>query len=859
MNLDKYTNLSREIIISAQNIALTKQHQNFAVEHILKAMIEEKNINVIKLFSDCGVDKTALEKIVEQNLQKFPIVTTNTGATSLYLTSELMHIFASSEIIAKQYNNEFITIYILFKAIFNAKNNTIIDIIKSASIDTSKINEVVDKMGLNKNAQGASAEEMHEVLEKYTKDVTEAARQNKIDPVIGRDEEIRRATQVLARRTKNNPLLIGEPGVGKTAIIEGLALRIVNDDVPETLRDKKILSLDLGALIAGAKFRGEFEERLKAVLKEVIDKAGDVILFIDELHTIIGAGASDGALDASNLLKPALARGELHCIGATTLNEYKKYIEKDQAFARRFQSIYVNEPSVEETISILRGLKEKYELYHGIRITDSAIISAAKLSARYITERFLPDKAIDLIDEAASKCRIEIDSKPENIDEIERQITQLKIEENSFASDADELTKQKIENIRKEIDGLEKEYNSLNATWKEEKNRIEILKNLKMQLEESKNELDRVTRAGDWTRASEITYGILPNLEKQITQLESEPTKNHMMKEEIGEYDIALIVAKWTGIPIDKLAGNEREKLVNMEKYLHEKIMGQDAAISAISNAIRRAKVGLQDQHRPIGSFMFLGPTGVGKTALSKMLAEFLFNDEQALLRVDMSEYMEKHSVSRLIGSPPGYVGFEEGGILTESVKRRPYQIILFDEMEKAHPDVFNILLQILDDGRLTDAKGTTINFKNTVIIMTSNLGSELMLLESKDADIESQVMQIVRGHFRPEFLNRIDEILLFTALGIDEIKKIAGLQIKILQNMLSDQNITLTIQDMALEWLGKKGYDPAYGARPLKRFIQKTLQDPIAMMILEEKIKSNDDIKVIYNEDKDNIEISAS
>ncbi|MET0529881.1 MAG: ATP-dependent chaperone ClpB, partial [Microvirga sp.] len=710
------------------------------------------------------------------------------------------------------------------------------------------INQAINDIRKGRTADSASAEQSYDALKKYSRDLTEAARQGKLDPVIGRDEEIRRTIQVLSRRTKNNPVLIGEPGVGKTAIAEGLALRIVNGDVPESLKDKQLLALDMGALIAGAKYRGEFEERLKAVLSEVTSAEGGIILFIDEMHTLVGAGKADGAMDASNLLKPALARGELHCVGATTLDEYRKHVEKDAALARRFQPVFVSEPTVEDTVSILRGLKEKYEQHHGVRITDSALVAAATLSNRYITDRFLPDKAIDLVDEASSRLRMQVDSKPEELDNIDREIVRLKIEQEALKKETDSASKDRLERLTKELADLEERSSAITQRWKAEKDKLGTAADLKKKLEEARNQLASAQRSGDWAKAGELSYGVIPGLEKQLSEVEAKADGGGLMEEAVTPDHVAGVVSRWTGVPVDKMLEGEREKLLHMEQDLGKRVVGQREAVEAVSTAVRRARAGLQDPNRPIGSFMFLGPTGVGKTELTKALAAFLFDDESALVRIDMSEYMEKHSVARLIGAPPGYVGYEEGGALTEAVRRRPYQVVLFDEIEKAHPDVFNVLLQVLDDGRLTDGQGRTVDFRNTLIIMTSNLGSEYLVNqpEGQDSDVvRDEVMGVVRAHFRPEFLNRVDEIILFHRLKRSEMGAIVDIQLARLEKLLLDRKITLELDDTAREWLAEKGYEPAYGARPLKRVIQKNVQDPLAEAILSGEIKDGETVPV--------------
>ncbi|HEX3536230.1 MAG TPA: ATP-dependent chaperone ClpB, partial [Stellaceae bacterium] len=769
------------------------------------------------------------------------------GAGQVYMAPELARVFDSAEKIAEKAGDSYVTVERLLLALAMASDTPAGKALGAAGVNPQSLNAAIEQVRKGRKADSPSAEEGYDALKKYARDLTEAAREGKLDPVIGRDEEIRRTIQVLSRRTKNNPVLIGEPGVGKTAIVEGLALRIVNGDVPESLKDKKLLALDLGAMVAGAKYRGEFEERLKAVLQEITAAAGEIIVFIDELHTLVGAGKAEGAMDASNMLKPALARGELHCVGATTLDEYRKHIEKDAALARRFQPVFVSEPSVEDTISILRGIKEKYEAHHGVRITDSALVAAATLSHRYITDRFLPDKAIDLMDEAASRLRMEVDSKPEEIDELDRRIVQLKIEREALKKEHDPASQDRLQKLETELQELEQDSATLTAEWQAEKQKLAGAQKLKEQLDQARTELDQAQRRGDWGRAGELTYGVIPQLERQLAEAEG-AEKARMLEEAVTPEHIAGVVSRWTGIPVDKMLEGERDKLLQMEGNLRRRVIGQEEAVVAVSNAIRRARAGLQDPNRPIGSFLFLGPTGVGKTELTKALAEFLFDDESAMVRVDMSEYMEKHSVARLIGAPPGYVGYDEGGALTEAVRRRPYQVILFDEIEKAHPDVFNVLLQVLDDGRLTDGQGRTVDFRNTLIVLTSNLGSEALASLPEGADIEQarpHVMEAVRAAFRPEFLNRLDEILLFRRLSRDDMKGIVEIQLRHLQRLLADRKITLEIDGAAEAWLADKGYDPVYGARPLKRVIQRELQNPLAQQILEGRIPDGSTVHV--------------
>ena len=838
MDFENYTERARGFVQSAQAMALREGHQRFVPEHLLKVLLDDSEGLAGNLIRSAGGNPKMALDLAEAALDKLPKVE-GSGAGQLYLAPETARLFEQAEKIAKKAGDSFVTAERLLLALAMAAGTDAANALKQSGITPQNLNSAIEGIRKGRTADSASAEQGYDALKKYTRDLTEGAREGKLDPVIGRDEEIRRVIQVLSRRTKNNPVLIGEPGVGKTAIAEGLAQRIINGDVPESLRDRQLLSLDLGALVAGAKYRGEFEERLKALLQEVTHGAGDIILFIDELHTLVGAGKAEGAMDASNMLKPALARGELHCVGATTLDEYRQHIEKDAALARRFQPVFVDEPTVADTISILRGLKDKYELHHSVRITDGAIVSAATLSNRYIADRFLPDKAIDLVDEAAARKRMVIDSKPEAIDELDRRIIQLKIEREALKKETDQASQERLAALEKELSELEQESAELTAKWQAEKGKLADVQTLKEQLEESRHELEVAQRQGDLAKAGEIAYGRIPELEQKLKEAE-EGSAQEMVQEAVTDDDIAAVVSRWTGVPVDRMLEGERDKLLQMEAKLHERVIGQEEAVTAVSNAVRRARAGLQDPNRPLGSFLFLGPTGVGKTELCKALATLLFDDEQAMIRIDMSEYMEKHSVARLIGAPPGYVGYEEGGALTEAVRRRPYQVILFDEVEKAHGDVFNVLLQVLDDGRLTDSHGRTVDFRNVMIILTSNLGSEFLaaLDENQPADAaRDQVMGVVQAAFRPEFINRLDEIILFNRLSRDDMTGIVDIQLQRLSALLEDRKLSLELSPAAKTWLADAGYDPVYGARPLKRTIQKNLQDPLARLILEGKI----------------------
>jgi ATP-dependent Clp protease ATP-binding subunit ClpB len=847
MNIDKYTDRSRGFIQSAQSLAQREGHQQFSTDHLLKVLLDDPEGLAAGLIDRAGGNSRAALAAAEAALAKRPKVSGG-GAGQTYLDPALARVFETAEKAGEKTGDSFVTVERLLLALAVEKNSEAGKILANAGVTPQNLNAAIEALRKGRTADSASAENAYDALKKYARDLTQAARDGKLDPVIGRDEEIRRTIQVLSRRTKNNPVLIGEPGVGKTAIVEGLALRIINRDVPESLDDKKLLALDMGALIAGAKYRGEFEERLKAVLQEVTGSAGLYILFIDEMHTIVGAGKADGAMDASNLLKPALARGELHCIGATTLDEYKKHVEKDAALARRFQPVYVDEPTVEDTISILRGLKEKYEAHHKVKITDGALVAAATLSHRYITNRFLPDKAIDLVDEAAARLRMQIDSKPEELDNLDREIVRLKIEQEALKKEKDTTSKDRLKRLEKDLAGLEERADALTMKWKAEKDKLTSAAGLQEQLDKAKNEMADAVRRGNYQRAGELQYSTIPGIERKLKEIESATAGVVVAEEAVTANHIAQVVSRWTGIPVDRMLEGEKEKLLRMEEQLGKRVVGQAEAIKAVSTAVRRARAGLQDPNRPIGSFMFLGPTGVGKTELTKALAGFLFDDENALIRIDMSEYMEKHSVARLIGAPPGYVGYEEGGALTEAVRRRPYQVILFDEIEKAHPDVFNVLLQVLDDGRLTDGQGRTVDFRNTLIVMTSNLGSELLVNqpEGEDTDaVREQVMAIVRASFRPEFLNRIDEIILFHRLQKSEMASIVDIQMARLAKLLDDRKITLTLEPAARDWLADKGWDPGYGARPLKRVIQKAVQDPLAELVLAGRIKDGEKVAI--------------
>ena len=825
MNFERYSDRAKGFVQSAQGLATRENHQQVTPEHLLKVLLDDSEGLASGLIGRAGGDPKAALTALDADLAKRPKVSGG-GASQLYLSSELARVFEAAEKVADKAGDKFVTAERLLLALALETASPAGKILADANATPDRINQAINDLRKGRTADSASAEQSYDALKRYARDLTEAAETGKLDPVIGRDEEIRRTIQVLSRRTKNNPVLIGEPGVGKTAIAEGLALRIMHGDVPESLKDKRLLALDMGALIAGAKYRGEFEERLKAVLQEVQSEDGRIVLFVDEMHTLVGAGKADGAMDASNLLKPALARGELHCVGATTLDEYRKHVEKDAALARRFQPVFVDEPTVEDTISILRGLNEKYELHHGVRITDSALVAAATLSNRYITDRFLPDKAIDLVDEAASRLRMQVDSKPEELDEIDRRLIQLKIEREALRKEEDEASKMRLEALEKDVVNLEERSNVLTERWEAEKGKLGQAQKLKEELDAKRNELDQAQRQGEFQRAGELSYSVIPELEAKLADIEKEDAQSPPMVEEAVTPDhVAHIVSRWTGVPVEKMLEGERDKLLKMETVISSRVVGQAEAVKAVATAVRRSRAGIQDPNRPMGSFMFLGPTGVGKTELTKAVAEFLFDDDTAMVRIDMSEYMEKHSVARLIGAPPGYVGYEEGGALTEAVRRRPYQVILFDEIEKAHGDVFNVLLQVLDDGRLTDGQGRTVDFRNTLIVMTSNIGAEHLVAQAEDADVESArdvVMAEVKSRFRPEFLNRLDEIILFHRLKREHMGHIVDIQIERLRGLLKDRKISIDIDDQARTWLAERGYDPAYGARPLKRVIQK-------------------------------------
>ncbi|HUU66668.1 MAG TPA: ATP-dependent chaperone ClpB [Methyloceanibacter sp.] len=853
MDFEKLSDRLKGFLQAAQTIAVRDGNPQITPDHFLKALLDDPEGLAAGLIVRAGGDAKAALLRTDAALAKLPKVS-GSGATQPQMTPALSRVLDQAEQVATKAGDSFVTVERALQALSLTKEGEVASILKDAGVTPQSLNEAINDLRKGRTADSAGAEQSYDALKRYTRDFTEAAEKGELDPVIGRDEEIRRTIQVLSRRTKNNPVLIGEPGVGKTAIVEGLAHRIVKGDVPESLKDKKVLSLDMGSLIAGAKYRGEFEERLKSVLSEIESAHGQIILFIDEMHTLVGAGGADGAMDASNLLKPALARGELHCVGATTLDEYRKHVEKDAALARRFQPVFVPEPTVEDTISILRGLKEKYELHHGVRISDASLVVAATLSNRYISDRFLPDKAIDLMDEAASRLRMQVDSKPEELDELDRRLMQLKIEREALKKETDTASKDRLQRLEKEIANLEESANALAGRWQEEKEKLGQAQKIKEDLDHARNELEQAQRAGDLAKAGELAYGKIPDLEGKLAKIEEEEGQAGSLAQEVVTPDmIAQVVSRWTGIPVDKMLEGERDKLLAMETQIAKRVVGQEEAVEAVSTAVRRSRAGLQDPNRPMGSFMFLGPTGVGKTELSRALAEFLFDDEHAILRVDMSEYMEKHAVARLIGAPPGYVGYEEGGALTEAVRRRPYQVILFDEIEKAHPDVFNVLLQVLDDGRLTDGQGRTVDFRNTLIIMTSNLGSEYLVNQKEgeeSSEVESQVMDVVRSHFRPEFLNRVDEIILFHRLRREHMGAIVEIQLKRLAKLLADRKITLELDDAAKDWLGTKGYDPAYGARPLKRVIQKYVQDPLAEMVLAGKIRDGETIKITAGKD---------
>ncbi len=844
MNLEKFTERARGFLQAAQTIAMREGHQRLTAEHLLKALMDDEQGMAANLIRRSGGAPERVAQAVELAIGKLPKVSGDTGAP--FADQSLLRVLDEAQKIAQKAGDSFVPVERILMALAMVKSPAR-EALEAGAVNAQSLNAAINDIRKGRTADSASAEDSYEALKKYARDLTEAAREGRIDPIIGRDEEIRRAMQVLSRRTKNNPVLIGEPGVGKTAIAEGLALRIVNGDVPESLQDKKLMALDMGALIAGAKYRGEFEERLKAVLNEVTSAAGEIILFIDEMHTLVGAGKSEGAMDAANLIKPALARGELHCVGATTLDEYRKHVEKDAALARRFQPVFISEPTVEDTVSILRGIKEKYELHHGVRIADSALVAAATLSHRYITDRFLPDKAIDLVDEAASRLRMQIDSKPEELDALDREILQKQIEAEALKKEDDAASRDRLEKLEAELSDLQQKSAEMTAQWQAERDRLEAARDLKEQLDRARAELDQAKRQGDFAKAGELQYGRIPELERQLAEAEAREAEK-MVGDAVRPEQIAEVVERWTGIPTSKMLEGERDKLLRMEEGLHRRVIGQDHAVRAVANAVRRARAGLQDENRPLGSFLFLGPTGVGKTELTKAVAEFLFDDENAMVRIDMSEFMEKHSVARLIGAPPGYVGYEEGGVLTEAVRRRPYQVVLFDEVEKAHPDVFNVLLQVLDDGRLTDSHGRTVDFKQTLIVLTSNLGSQALsqLPEGSDpAEARAQVMEAVRAHFRPEFLNRLDETVIFDRLRREDMAGIVDIQLGRLVKRLAGRKIALELDEAARKSLAEKGYDPVYGARPLKRVIQRHLQDPLAQMLLAGEILDGQTVPV--------------
>ncbi|WP_324805640.1 ATP-dependent chaperone ClpB [Sphingomonas sp. LY29] len=847
MDLEKLTDRARGFLQAAQTIAGREHHQRITPGHYVKALLDDEQGMAVGLINAAGADGQAARREVDALVARQPAVT-GTGATSApAIDGDLIRLLDQAQAIATKAGDTYVTVERILLAAALSKGSEVAEALGRSGLTPQNLNAAIEKLRQGRSADTQGAEDRYDALKKYARDLTQAAEDGKLDPVIGRDEEIRRTIQVLARRTKNNPVLIGEPGVGKTAIAEGLALRIANGDVPDGLKDRKLLSLDMGALIAGAKYRGEFEERLKGVIDEVRQSAGQIILFIDEMHMIVGAGKTEGSMDAGNLLKPALSRGELHVIGATTLDEYRKHVEKDAALERRFQPVFVGEPTVPDTISILRGLKEKYELHHGVRITDAALVAAATLSNRYISDRFLPDKAIDLMDEAASRLRMEVESKPEEIENLDRRIIQLKIEREALKKESDAASKDRLGTLEGELANLEQQSTELTTRWQAEKEKIGAEAELKGQLDAARIELEQAQRAGDLAKAGELQYGRIPELEKKLADAAA-ASKGAMLREEVTDQDIASVVSRWTGVPVERMMEGEREKLLSMEQAIGARVIGQDQAVKAVSAAVRRARAGLQDSNRPLGSFLFLGPTGVGKTELTKALAQFLFDDSTAMVRIDMSEFMEKHAVSRLIGAPPGYVGYEEGGVLTEAVRRRPYQVVLFDEVEKAHGDVFNILLQVLDDGRLTDGQGRTVDFTNTIIILTSNLGSQYLASLGEDenaSNVEAQVMEVVRGHFRPEFLNRLDEIILFHRLSASHMGPIVDIQIQRLQSLLQDRKIGLELTDAARAWLGRVGYDPVYGARPLKRAVQKYLQDPLADEILAGRVHDGSTVKV--------------